>query len=164
MHGAALGRGAFDAHVVAQVGAGQVVAEVAARAAEFGACFDVTVAADGDADAAAVVDHFTLTLDVYDRGVVQSVLGGQCAGEDAEVVGEAGFQRLAEAADGLRNDHTVDAVLNVGVIAADVKLAVRVLNDSRRLENHLVQRRAVTQRQALDVAAVEPIDGTAGVG
>ena len=47
--------------------------------------------------------------------------------------------------------------------AADVKLTVRILNDARRLEDHLVQRRAVTEWQALDVAAVKPIDGAAGI-
>ena len=58
----------------------------------------------------------------------------------------------------------VDPVLEVGVLAADMDLAVGILRDAGRLQHHLVQRRVVTLRQIMNRLLVETVDAAAGLG
>ena len=75
----------------------------------------------------------------------------------------ARIEALAEAADRLGNDHAVDAVLQVGVVAAHVQAAVGVLHHAWRLQQHLVDRRGRAQRQRGDGLPVDHILAAAGV-
>ncbi len=58
-------------------------------------------------------------------------------------------QRLAEAGDGFGKEHAVDAVLQIGMIAAHVQLTIRVLHHSGRLQHHLIQRRVFARGKLL---------------
>ena len=55
---------------------------------------------------------------------------------------EAGVELQAEARDALGQEHVVDAVLQVRMLAADVQVAVgrRILGDAGRAQEHLVER------------------------
>ena len=72
----ALGRRVLDADLVAEVRAGEVVAEGTRRAEQLEARLDVAVAADGERRAAAVLETRVARLDVDDRGRAVAVLRG----------------------------------------------------------------------------------------
>ncbi len=97
------------------------------------------MAAAVDTDLAAALEA-ALGGDVDDPGGPQAVLGRQRAGDQVDVAGEAGAEGLAEHGDALRQDHVVQPVLDVGVVAPDVQLSERVLHHPRGLQDHLVER------------------------
>ena len=145
------GVGFSIADLVAEVRAGEVVAEGAGGAVELEARLDVAVAADRDRGAAAVLETRVTRADVDDGGGSVAVLRRQRAGDETDAVGEARLERLAEAADRLGNDDAVDPVLDVRVVAANVQLAERVLDDAGALQDDLVERRRVAERQVGEV-------------
>jgi hypothetical protein len=53
--------------------------------------------------------------------------------------------------------------LQIRVIAADVQLAVRIVDDAGRLQQNLVQRRRVAERERVDRLAVEEVFAAADV-
>ena len=154
----------LDADVVAQERTCDKVAERPLGAAQFGVGLAVAAAAAEHPHAAAVLKRIALGADVDDCCRAVAVLRWQCAGQDADAVGEARLERLAEAADRLRDDDAVDPVLDVGVVAAHVQLAIGVLHDAGRLQDDLVDRRAVAERQVRQVLPREAVDRAAGVG
>ncbi len=102
----------------------------AAAVAELGA------AAGGD------VDHCSGAL---------AELRRQRAIHQADALDGACIQRLAEARDRFGQQHAVDAVLQIGVVAAHVHAAVGILDHAGRLQQHLAERRGGAQRLLLDV-------------
>ena len=132
--------GAFDADAVFEEVAGEVIAEPAGGALEFARGTVGVVAAAVDADLVALVERAALGVHVHDAGGAEAVLRGERAGQDLEAVHEAGVEFLAEAGDALGQQHVVDAVLEVGVLAADVELAVGVLGEAGRAQEGLVER------------------------
>src|SRR5208282_6488510 len=91
-----------------------------------------------------------LGLDIdYARGT-QAELGRQRAGQQADALGEARTQYLAESRDSFRKLDPVDAILKIGMIAAHVNLPERILGHAGRLQQHLVELRISTLRQFLD--------------
>ena len=93
-----------------------------------------------------------------------AVLCRQRAGQQLHALDDVRVERLAEAFDALGNDHAVDAVLHVAVIAADVQLAVRVLHYAGRLQQDLVERRRIAERQAFDRLGVDHVLARADAG
>ncbi len=71
---------------------------------------------------------------------------------------QPGFERLAEDIDPLRELHAVDAELQIGVVAADMDLAERILSDAGRLQQHLVERGVVALSLGFDRLPIELID------
>ena len=102
--------------------------------------------------------------DVDDAGSTVAVLGWQRARDQADLVGKARVQHLAEAADRLGDDDAVDAVLQVGMVAAHMQLPEGVLCDPGACSRTLVQCGVVALRQCGDVFLVESVDRTAGLG
>ena len=82
----------------------------------------------------------------------------QGAGNQRHGIGEARLQRLAEDIDPLRQLHSVDPVLQIGVIAAHMDLPERILRDPRSLEQQLIQRLIVALRLRLDRLPIEIVD------
>ena len=78
--------------------------------------------------------------DVDDAGGVQAELGGQGAVDEGDGSGDAGVDLLAEDVDRLGQEHAVDAVGEVGVLAADVFLAEGVFDDAGGAEQDLLER------------------------
>ncbi len=96
---------------------------------------------------AAAVDRYLAAVlearlggDVDDPGGAQAVLRRQGAGHEIDVGRQARAQGLPEHRKALGQDHIIQPVLDVGVIAADVELAKGILHDAGRLQDHLVQR------------------------
>jgi len=94
----------------------------------------------------------------------QTVLRRKSAGDQRHGVGEPRLERLAKDVDPLRQLNPVETILQIGVIAADMDLTERVLRDSRRLQQQLVQRLVVALRLGLDRGAGEIINGGAKAG
>jgi hypothetical protein len=104
-----------------------------------------------------------LGMHVDHRGGLVAVLRGQSTGQEVDTLGEARIVNLAEvAADPLRELYAVDAVLDVGVLAAHVDLTVGILRHARRLQDHLVEGSIVALRQALERLTAEVIDAAPG--
>jgi hypothetical protein len=110
---------------------------------------------------AARVDRAGLGLDIDDAGGTEAVLRRQCPGDQRDRVGEAGLQRLAEHIDAFRQLHAVQAILQIGVVAADMQLAERILRHPGGLQQHLVQRRVVALRLVLDRRPAELVNAGA---
>ena len=65
-------------------------------------------------------------MNVNHPGGVESILGGQRTGDERNAAEKAGIEFLTEAGDAFRNQDIVDAVLEIGVLAADMELAERI--------------------------------------
>ena len=105
-----------------------------------------------------------LGLDVDNAGGAQAVLRRQRAGDQRHGIGEPRLQRLAEDIDPLRQLNPVEAVLQIGVIAADVDLPERILGNTGSLQQQLVQRLIVALRLGFDRLPAEIVDGGAEAG
>ena len=157
-------RGILDAGVVFHVVAGEEPAPAVVAAPDRRVRIQRTVAAAGDADAAAVAQVMAaLRGDVDHRRRAQAVLRRQRAIEQLHVVDRARIEALAEAADRLGDDHAVDAVLQIRVVAAHVQAAVGILHHAGRLQQHLVQRRGGAERQLCDRLVVDDVLAAAGI-
>ena len=88
-------------------------------------------------------------LDVDDTGGLEPVLGWQSASDQRQAAGEAFRQCLTEHRQAFRQLHAVQPVLHVGMLAAQMDLAKAVLRRAGRLQQHLVQRRALALRDIL---------------
>ena len=62
------------------------------------------------------------------------------------------IEGLAEHVDAFGKDDPVQPVLQAVVLAADVQLPERVLRDTGRLQNHLIEESVVAARRGLDAA------------
>ncbi len=160
---AAAGRRVLDAEIAAEVAAGDEILRLANGAAVFEARRHGAVAAAIDADAAAVVEGIRLGLDIEHAGGAQAVLRRQRAGEQRHAADDPGVDDLPERADAVREHDAVDAVLQVGVLVADMQRAAGggILGHAGRLQQHLVERRIGSLRHRLDVLLVELIGARA---
>jgi hypothetical protein len=67
------------------------------------------------------------------------------------MVDQARAERLAEHRKAFGQDRAVDAILQVGVIVADVELAKAVLHHAGQLQHDLAELLVVATRQSLDL-------------
>ena len=143
-------RGRLDAAIGAQVLPRHEVAEVALRSAVLEARLRRSALPAVKIDVGQVVERAVLGLDIDDSGRAQAVFRRQRAGQQADRLGEARTQHLAETRDALGELDPVYPVLKIGVVAAHVQLPVRILRDAGRLQYHLVEGRVIALRQILD--------------
>src|SRR6202162_2667257 len=145
-----------------QILPGRKPAKVALRAAILEARLLGAALAPIEVNIREVVEQAVFGLDVdYSRGT-QSELRGQRAGQQADAVGEARTQNLAESCDSFRKLDPIDAILQVGVVAADMDLSEGILRDTRRLQQYLIELRILTLRQILYRLLAESIDAATG--
>ncbi|WP_409193021.1 hypothetical protein [Bradyrhizobium sp. RDM4] len=155
----------LDAEIVLEKAARQEVLGLADRSAIFDVGRDGAVAAAIDADDARIVEGVGLGLDVQHARGSQAILRRQRAGEEAEAADDAGVENLPERADAVRKHDAIDAILQIGVLVADMQVAARgrVLGDAGELQQHLVQRGIAPLRQRLDRLVRERVGrGTCG--
>ncbi len=138
--------------------AGKVVVDLANASAPFGARLKRRLLSAIEGERTARVQGPGLGLDVDDAGCAQAKLRRQRAGDQRHGIGQPGLQRLTEDVDALGQDHSVQAKLQVGVIAADMELAERILSYARGLEQQPVKRLIVALRLRLDRLSAEIID------
>src|ERR1700739_312404 len=70
-----------------------------------------------------------LGLDVQHASGKKSILRRQCAGEQRNAAGKAGFERLPKNRKPFRQLHAVDPELHIGMLAAYMDLAKTVLRN-----------------------------------
>src|SRR6185312_7572794 len=158
------GRRILDAGVVRQVVAGEEPAPAYGIAPHRRVRVERGVAAAGDAHAAAVAEvAAVLGGDIHHGCGAQPVLRRECAVQQLHVADDARVEALAEATDGLGDDHAVDAVLQVAMVAAYVQATVRILHYARGLQQHLVDRRGRAQRQSRNRLVVDHVLAGTGV-
>ena len=66
-------------------------------------------------------------MDVHHGGGAETILGGQRAGDEPESLRKTRAQLGTEARDAFRQQDVVDAILQVGMFAADMHLPERIL-------------------------------------
>src|ERR1700720_4754361 len=122
MNRAAAARGIFDAYAIVQITLRDVIAELSGYAAAFEAFQECVETAHVDRGFAAGEGRAGFSVNVDDAGFAKSELRGQRAGHEGDVIGEARRQFWPKAGNTFRQEHVVDAVLQIGVFAADVQL------------------------------------------
>ena len=88
--------------------------------------------------------------DVDYTGGTQTVLRWQRTGQEVEAVNQPRRQRLAKYRQPFRQDDTVDAILEIVVVVADVELAKAVLHYTRQLQDNLIELLVVATGKRLD--------------
>ena len=87
---------------------------------------------------------------------------GQRAGDQLDALDEARVQLQAKSGDAFGQQHVVNAVLQVGVLAAHMQIPVlrRILRHAGKTRDDLIDRRVVPLRHGLDCRLV--LDGNRG--
>src|SRR5207244_13231960 len=85
-----------------------------------------------------------LRMDIDYARIAKSELCRQGASNERNVVREAGLQYLAKARNTFREKDVVDAVLQICMFTADMKLTERILRDNGETQYRLVKRRVFT--------------------
>ena len=100
------------------------IVELPLRAAVFktGPKGVVTAAIKGDC--AAGIERAVLGLNIHDPRRAEAVLGGQRAGDQLDVLDEARIQFQAKPGDAFGQQHAVNAVLQIAVLAAHMQIPV----------------------------------------
>ena len=160
--GAAVWR--LDAQIVTQHVAGNEVVQIAGVAAVVEARLEGAMAAAVDRDRATRIEQPALGGHVDDAGGAQAILRRQCAGDQLQRGDQPRAERLPEHADTLGQDDAIQAVLQVVVIAAHVKLAEGVLGHIGRLHDHLVEQRVVRAGGCGDGGIIDGVGRGAGLG
>ena len=151
-------RRVLDPQRILQVFAGRVIIDLADAAAPFGTRVDRRLRAAIHRHRTARIDGAGLGLDVDDARGAQPVLRREGAGDQRDRIGEPGLQRLSEEVDPLGQLNSVDAELQIGMVAPDMQLAEQILGHTRSLEQELIERRVVALWLGFDRLPAETID------
>src|SRR5882672_10483085 len=106
------------------------------------------------ADAATCQCRPALGGDVDDAGRMQAILGRQRAGDQPHAADEGALENLRETRNAVGQQDSVDPILNIGVLIADMKIAraLGVLVDAWKLQDQVAQLNGVCLRDLLDIA------------
>ena len=115
--------GIFNADAIVQMTRRYVIAEPPDHATALETLHDRVETAHVDGSFVAGEDSAVFCVNIDHTGRAKPELCGQSAGHERNVIGEASLEFLAETRDALGYQHVVDAVLQVRVFAADMKLA-----------------------------------------
>ena len=139
-------RRVLDPDAVVQITPGPIIIQFPSHTAVFKARHNGVEASAIDSCVALLENGAALRMDVDYAGIAKSKLGRQRAGNERNVVREAGLQYLAKARNTFREKDVVDAVLQICMFAADMKLPERILRDTGETQQRLVKRRVFTFR------------------
>ena len=129
----------LHAEVVFKVAARDEVIEVAGVAMNRTAWLQSATTASIQAQITAILEGSALGLEVdHARGAI-AVLRRQCAGQQIDRICDMGIEGRTEAGNAFRHDHAVEAILQVGVLVADVDRTVAVEGYAGCLDQHLSQ-------------------------
>ena len=160
----ASGGGAFDAEGVVFVGAGHEVVQFSPRAAELEGGIEGVVASAVEGQFVVGQGLSGFCGDIDDSGGVKAELSGKAAVDEGDVIDEAGVELLAEAVEGLGEDNAIDAIGEVGVLAADVFLAKGIFDDAGHAEEDLLEGRIFTSGRGLYLGGTDGVGGSARPG
>ena len=146
----------LDPEFVVVVACVRKVAEIAAGAAGLDARAHGAEAPSVERGLAALVEPAGLRLDVDDPRTCGSRTGPGGARDQLHALDESRIELEPESGDAFGKEHVVDAVLEIGVFAAHVQVAVRrrVLGDARRAQENLAERRVDPPWQVEDLRLV----------
>ena len=136
----------LDPNSVVQVTPGDVIIQLPRYTAVLKTRHDRVEASAIDGCVALLENSAALRMDVDYAGIAKSELCRQRAGNERNIVRETGFQYLSKTRNTFRDKHVVDAVLQICMFAADVKLSERILRDTGETQQSLVKRRVFTFR------------------
>ncbi len=160
-----VGRGRiFQAQAGVVEGAGDEVVELAGGAA------DLEGGTEG-VKAAAIERKFVVIQvgagfggHIHDAGGVKAELGGEAAVDEGGGLDEVGVEFLGEAFEWLRQQDAVDAVGEVGVLAADVLAAERIEDDAGGAQQNLVEGGILAAGDVLDLLRADGVGDGAEAG
>ncbi|MCY1170076.1 hypothetical protein D9M73_101350 [compost metagenome] len=139
----------LDPDIAVLVAAGDEIIGFARGAAIIEARLDRVVGATIKRHFAAIFEAI-LGGDVDNARRAQPILRGQCAGAQIEPFDQPRAQRLPEYGDAFGQDRAVDAILQVVMVVAHVKLAAAILHHARQLQQDLVELLIVPAGQSAD--------------
>src|SRR5579864_5014732 len=153
VRGVKAGSRVLEAKAGAQVAAGHEVVGLAGHAAIFEAVRDRLPAAAVNADAATGKRGAVLGGDLDDTRGLQAVLGRQGTRDYRQSADKAGFENLPETGHAFRQQDSVDTILDVTVLVADVIVARSrgILGNARRLKQNISQFGVAALRFVFDV-------------
>ena len=153
MNRAVAGGRIFNAQGVVIVAAVNEVIQFPLRAAEFKAWANCVVTAAVDFRRATVVKRAALGLDVHDARRAEAILRGQRAGDELHRIHETRIKLQSESRYAFRQQHVVDAILQIRVLAAHMQFAARriVPRHARRAQDDLAHRRVAALRFGFDL-------------
>ena len=143
-------RGILDPDAVVQVIRGVVVIQLPGHTAVLNAWHYRVEASAIDRCFALLENGAVLCVDIDHAGRAKSELCGQSASNERNAVREAGLQFQAETGNTFRHEHVVDAVLQIRVFAADMKLRERILRDTGKTQHRLVKRSVFAKRLGIE--------------
>ena len=120
MNGVVRRRRIFYSQIVLEKAPGREILRLPDRAAIFDKRRDGSVAAAIDADFAGVVEGVRPGLNVQHACRTLAKLRRQRAGQERQAADDAGVEDLPEGSDAVGEHDAVDAILNIGVLVADM--------------------------------------------
>ena len=151
------GGGVLDAAIVVQVVAGEEPVDRAAMAAILDARLRPVPTSAGHPNRDARVGDPGFCLDIHHTGGLEAILRRQRAGVEGQLVGETGGNRLAEHRQTLGQFHPIEAILHIGVFAAQMDLTETVQRHAGGMHQHVRQRRIRPLRQGVERLRAEMI-------
>src|ERR1043166_7050126 len=139
MNGIAAARWIFNADAIMQVTFRAEIAEFFRHTAVLQAFLDRVETADVHGSFALLEQCAIFGVNVDDTRGAKTELCRERAGDQRHTIGKTRFEFLPETGNAFRQEHIIDAVLQVRVLAPDVKLAERVLRHARKSQNRLVE-------------------------
>src|SRR5213075_3173372 len=136
----------LDADAVVQVIRCDVIVEFPGDAAVLDTRHDRVETSAIHGGFALLKDGAVLRVNVDYASRAKAELRRQRAGDERDVVSETRLEFLTETGNAFRQQHVIDAVLQIRVLTADVKLPERILSGGRKTQHGLVKRRVFTSR------------------
>src|SRR5439155_2123411 len=147
----------LDEAVTPVVRAGSVVAELALRTAELQRWRERPPLPAIEIKVGNGISEAVLRPNIDHAGSPQSVLSRKRPGYQAEVVRKPRGKNLGESVDTLGQRDSVEPILEIGMVAAHMKLPEGVLRDAGSLEDHVVKRGVLPARQLLHILLGETV-------
>ena len=140
----------LDPDAVVQITPGPIIIQFPSHTAVLKARHNGVEASAVDRCVALLENGAALRVNIDYAGIAKSKLCRQCASNERNVVREAGLQYLAKTRNTFREKHVVDAVLQICMLAADMKLSERILCDTGETQERLVKRRVFAFRLGVE--------------
>ena len=158
--------GILDAKFIVVVAAVNEVVELPLRSAVLETGAEGVVTAAVHANFAARLEDAALGLNIHDARRAEAVLRGQRAGDKLHALDKARVQFQPKPGNAFGQQDVVDAILQIGVLAADVQIAIlrRILRHARRAQDQLIERRVGSLWFRGDLGFADRVSRRAEVG
>ena len=148
--GLALPVGIFDPDAIVQITPGPIIIQFPSHTAVLKARHNGVEASAVNRCVALLENGAALRVNIDYARIAKSKLCRQRSSNERNVVREAGLQDLPKTRNTFREKHVVDAVLQIRMFAADMKLSERILCDTWETQERLVKRRVFALRLGVE--------------